>query len=194
LSESEFQKEYTLKEIENRRQSQQYVFEHTLTDVILYLLRADSEPIKGKTKQMKEIFLTMYDILPKETIQPVEFEKHHFGPYSEYVIDTLDTMIHSNLIETIGKRNKKNVAIKITPKGSEIIEKKFSKLPSDMRKLIKTKRKEWESHISTGILGLVYRDHKDYLENAILKKRFTQIDWKDTKQKPTKKTKKRSKK
>ena len=106
MSESRFQKEYTLDEIENRRQSQQYIFDHTLVDVILYLLRADAEPIKGKTKQMKEIFLTMYDVLPKETIQPVEFEKHHFGPYSEYVVDTLDTMIHSNLIETLGKRSK----------------------------------------------------------------------------------------
>ena len=155
-------------------------------DVILYLLRADPEPIKGKTKQMKEIFLTIYDVLPKETIQPVEFEKHNFGPYSEYVIDTLDTMIHSNLIETLGKRNKKNVAIKITPKGSEFIENKFSKLPSSMQNLIRQKRKEWESHISTGILNLVYRDHKDYLENAILKKRFTQVDWKDIEQRPKK--------
>lgn len=186
MSNSIFEKEFSIEEIESRRKVQQINFEHTLVDVILYLLKADPEPIKGKTKQMKEIFLTLHHILPKGTIQPVEFEKRQFGPFSEYVTDTLDTMINLNLIETIGKRNNNNVAIKITNKGEKQIHNKFSKLPDSTKNLIKQKRKEWESHISSGILNLVYRDHKDYLENAILKKRFSPLDWSNPKEKPKK--------
>lgn len=183
---SEFQKGYSLLDIEKIRKEQYIKFDHTLTDTILYLLYADPEPIKGKTKQMKEIFLTLYHIFPKEKMQPVQFEKRQFGPFSEYVDETIDHMIYTNLITPIGKKRKSNLAIKIAPKGAEYIQNKFKDLTPEIKNLIKIKRKEWESHISSGILNLVYRDHQEYLENAILKKRYSPLDWGDTKQRPTK--------
>lgn len=183
---SEFQKGYSLEEIEQIRKEQKIKFDYTLTDAILFLLYADQEPIKGKTKQMKEIFLTLNQVLPKEKTQPVEFAKRQFGPYSEYVEDTIDHLIFTNRISTIGKRAKKNVAIEITPKGVLYIQDKFKKLSPQVQDLLRIKRKEWESHISAGILSLVYRDHRNYLENAILKNRYKPLDWKDIKQKPDK--------
>ncbi|MDE1818378.1 MAG: hypothetical protein KGI19_07225 [Thaumarchaeota archaeon] len=179
---SEFQKGYSLDEIEKIRKEKRFKFEYTLADAILFLLYADEEPIKGKTKQMKEVFLTLNQVLPREKTQPVEFAKRQFGPYSEYVNETIDHLIFTNRISTIGKKAKNNVAIKIAPKGALYIQEKFKKLPIDTQNLLRTKRKEWESHIPSGILNLVYRDNKEYLENAILKKRYKPLDWSDTTQ------------
>jgi uncharacterized protein YwgA len=183
---SEFQKGYSLDEIEKIRKEQKIKFNYTLSDAILFLLYADEEPIKGKTKQMKEIFLTLNQVLPREKTQPVEFAKYQFGPYSEYVNETIDHLIFTNRISTIGKKAKKNVAIKIAPKGVLHIQGKFKKLPLEIQDLLRIKRKEWESHISSGILNLVYRDNKEYLENAILKNRYKPLDWKNKKQRPEK--------
>ena len=72
---SEFQKGYSLEEIEQIRKEQKVKFDYTLTDAILFLLYADKEPIKGKTKQMKEIFLTLNQVLPKEKIVEIAMVK-----------------------------------------------------------------------------------------------------------------------
>lgn len=179
---SEFQKGYPISEIEKIRKEQKFRFDYTLTDIVLFLLRADEEPIKGKTRQMKEIFLTLYQVFPKTKVQPVQFDKHLYGPYSEYVKETIDHLIFTSKIDAIGKTNKNNVAIEIASKGSLYIEDKYKELPTNITNLLKIKRKEWESHIPSGMLNLVYRDHKEYLENAILKNRYKPLDWDNVEQ------------
>lgn len=183
---SEFQKAYSIPELEEIRKEQKFKFDYTLIDIILFLLRVDAEPIKGKTRQMKEIFLTLYQVFPKPLVQPVQFDKHLYGPYSEYVRDTINHLIFTSRIGVIGKTNKNNVSIEIASKGSKYIESKYKELPQDIVNLLKIKRKEWESHISYGILNLVYRDHKEYLENAILKNRYKPVDWSNIEQRPEK--------
>jgi len=183
---SEFQKGYSIPEIEKIRKQQKFKFNYTLVDIILILLRADPEPIKGKTRQMKEIFLTLNQVFPKSMVQPVQFDKHLYGPYSEHVRDSIGHLIFTNRIDVIGKTKKNNVAIELASKGSLHIEDKYKKLPSEIIKLLKIKRKEWESHIPKGLLHLVYRDHKEYLENAILKNRYKPLDWSNIKQGPEK--------
>jgi len=179
---SEFQKGYSIPKIEKIRQEQKFKFEYTLIDIILFLLRADSEPIKGKTRQMKEVFLALNQVFPKPMVQPVQFDKHLFGPFSEYVKDTIDHLIFTSRIGAIGKTKKNNVAIEIASKGSLYIENKYKELPSEIIELLNVKRREWESHIPRGLLHLVYRDHKEYLENAILKNRYKPVDWGNTEQ------------
>lgn len=183
---SEFQKGYSIPEIEKIRKEQKFKFDYTLIDIILLLLRADDKPIKGKTRQMKEIFLTLNQVFPKPMVQPVQFDKHLFGPYSEYVKDSIDHLIFTSRIDVIGKTKKTNVAIEIASKGSLYIENKYKKLPSQIIEVLKIKRKEWESHIPRGLLSLVYRDHKEYLEHAVLKNRYKPLDWSNIKQRPEK--------
>ena len=179
---SEFQKGYSIPEIEKIRKDQKFKFDFTLIDIILFLLRSDPEPIKGKTRQMKEVFLTLNQVFPKPMVQPVQFDKHFFGPFSEYVKDTIDHLIFTSRIDVIGKTKKNNVAIEIASKGLLYIENKYKGLPSEITELLNIKRKEWESHIPRGLLHLVYREHKEYLENAILKNRYKPVDWSNIKQ------------
>lgn len=182
--ESELEKTYSLSEIEDLRRDYKFDFKHTLSDAILYLLFADDEPIKGKIKQMKEVFMALYDLFPKDAFQPVYFRKHKFGPYSEEVENTIDHLVFTNYISVDGKRNTKNFAIDLTKKGTKHVQPKFILLPKTTQKLLAKKRKEWDTHISTGILNLVYRDYAEYLENSVFKKRYAGLNWDDVKQRP----------
>lgn len=179
----ELEKSYSLEEIEDLRKEHKFDFKHTLSDAVLYLLFADDEPIKGKIKQMKEVFMALNDLLPRDSFQPVYFRKHKFGPYSEEVENTIDHLVFTNYIVVDGKRNTKNFAIDLTQKGTKHIQPKFILLPETTQKLLSKKRKEWDTHISTGILNLVYRDYAEYLENSVFKKRYAGLDWDNDEQK-----------
>jgi hypothetical protein len=159
--------------IKNKRNS----FKYSLSDVILFLLYSDKRPIQGKTKQMKEVFLVLQEVLDKQDIQPIKFEKHKFGPYSEVVEYVIDQLLFSNYILTRGKKTSNDFSIEITPKGKEYIKEKFNELPTQIQNQLKRKRDEWDTLTSKGILKLVYEHYPEYLENAILKKRYERLNW-----------------
>lgn len=152
-------------------------FKYSLSDVILFLLYSDNRPIQGKIKQMKEIFLVLQEVLYEQDIQPIKFQRHRFGPYSELVEYVIDQLLFSNHILTRGKKTSNDFSIEITPKGRDYIKHKFNELPINIQKRLKRKRDEWDTLTSKGILKLVYEHYPDYLENAVLKKRYERLNW-----------------
>jgi hypothetical protein len=166
-----------LARIDNLIKSQKDSFKYSLSDVILFLLYSDNRPIQGKTKQMKEVFLVLQEVLNEQNVQPIKFEKHKFGPYSELVEYVIDQLLFSNYILTRGKKTSNDFSIEITPKGREYIKDKFNKLPIHIQKRLKRKRYEWDTLTSKGILKLVYEHYPEYLENAVLKKRYERLNW-----------------
>ena len=101
----------------------------TLADVVLILLYSDkNNPLIGKTKQMKEIFLTLVELQTLKA-ENIKFDFHRYGPYSEEVDDTIDHMLFSNYISAVGTKNENNFGIKITNKGLNYISNAFEELP-----------------------------------------------------------------
>ena len=94
---------------------------YTLYDVILILLYSDrQQSLVGKTKQMKEVFLTLVELQALKS-EKVEFEFNKFGPYSVEVEDAIVQLLFSNYISAVGTRNKNNFGIKIDQKGIRYI-------------------------------------------------------------------------
>lgn len=186
--ETMFEKYYTVSEIDGLIREQQSDFEFSLADVILLVLYADKEPIKGKTRQMKQIFLALKEVLPVKKIQPTIFKPRQFGPYSKEVEHTIDHLAFSNYIKIHGKKASNNFSIQIEPKGAEYIKEKFNRLGSKTQNTLIEKRHEWDAFTSTGIINYVYIHNKEYLVNSVLKNRH-KLDWKDDKQKHVTKSK-----
>lgn len=171
---------YTLDELDEIVR-QAGTFKFTLEDIILLLLYADPLPIEGKTRLMKQVFLAMTELLPEEDTEPVTFRKHRFGPYSERVEGAAEQLAFANKVEATRDKRRSSYRLSITPRGRAHIKAKFDSLPGDARAAFRQKRIEWDTFTPTGMISYVYVHNKEYLENAVLKKRFG-LDWSDKKQ------------
>jgi uncharacterized protein YwgA len=172
--------------IDEQIQREEIDFQFTVDDAILFLLYADRKPIKGKTKQQKEVFLALETILNELPVQKIEFRKHRFGPFSEEVDDTIDQLVFANYIEISGKKSSNQFSIRISPIGMNYIKDKFNSLPLKVQNELKQNRERWDTHTTEGILNVVYTHFPEYLENSVLKNRYEPLDWSDDNQVKTK--------
>ena len=187
-NDSHVERFYSVPEIDDMIKTKDFPdFKYSLSDSIMFLLAARNKPIKGKTRQMKEVFLALGEVLLKERVQPVQFIKHRLGPYSEEVEYVIENLIASNYVSTSGRKTEGDFAIKLTPKGLQHIEAKYNNLAEGTRKLLVRKRQEWDTFISQGILKLVYTHYSDYLEHSVYKHRYEKLDWDNDNQRPEKK-------
>ena len=176
-SDFETDDQLTLKEIDKLIQTKRNNFTYTLRDIILFLLYAKRKPIKGKTKQQKEVFLAMKLVFNNLPVQPIYFKKHHYGPYSEEVGNTIDQLVFSNHLNVSGKKVSNDFAIMISPDGMNHIKNKFNALPEEIKNDLEHKREQWDTHTPAGILNVVYTHFPEYLEKSRLKKRYQRLDW-----------------
>lgn len=176
----------TLNKIDQLIKDKNVNFTYTLSDVILFLLYANRKPIRGKTKQQKEVFLALELVLNKLQIQPIHFKEHNFGPYSEEVDNTIDQLVFSNNLLVTGKKISKDFTIEISHNGMKRIKDKFDGLPDDIKKDLALKREQWDTHTHSGILNVVYTHFQKYRERSVLKKRYEKLDWDNDKQVPIK--------
>lgn len=187
MSEPELDKTYSLQEIDNLIKNESIDFKYTLSDAILFLLYADRKPIKGRTKQQKEVFLALKLVLDKLPIQKINFKKHKFGPYSEEIEHTIDQLVFSNHIAVSGGDKRSNqFSISISLQGMNYIKDKFNELPIELQEKLHISREEWDTHTPEGILNVVYTHFPEYLENSVLKNRYEQLDWENDNQVPKK--------
>lgn len=177
------EKLYTVSEIDDLIKQQTKDFKYSLFDVILLLLYADRDSIRGKVRQMKQVFLTLKEVLPKNSTQPVIFKPKQFGPHSEEIEYTIDHLTFSNYVSIHGKKTTNDFSIQIEQKGVQYIKDRFDSLSLDIQATLKEKRHEWDTFTPTGIINYVYIHNKEFLENSVLKKRH-QIDWSDVNQLP----------
>jgi hypothetical protein len=125
---------------------------------------------------MKEIFLAYQEVFKRQKIPQITFIKYKYGPYNDDVVHILDDMAFANYIEVDGKGN--SASITLSPKGKKYIEEKFNKLPYSIQEGLRLGRRSWDTN--PDLLNYVYTHYSEYLEKAVLKKRYKQIDWDST--------------
>lgn len=123
------EKLYTVSEIDALIKEQTKDFKYSLFDVILLLLYADRDSIRGKIRQMKQVFLTLKEVLPKNSTQPVIFKPKQFGPFSEEIEYTIDHLAFSNYVSIHGKKLTNDFSIQIEQKGLQYIKDRFGLKP-----------------------------------------------------------------
>ena len=168
---------FPVEDIDKMMREGQGALGFTLSDVLLILLYADRDnPLVGKIRQMKEIFLTLVELRALKA-EHIEFEFKRYGPYSKEVVETIDNLLFINHISSTGTKNQNNFGIQITKKGAARISSVFDKLPEETKRLLSNKRNEWDTLTTDGIMKYIYTHYPAYLANSVLKKRHAPIDW-----------------
>lgn len=141
------------------------VGEDIIKKYALLLLHAiDNEPIKGKTRFMKELFLISKNITELE--EETDFESDNYGPNSIYVANALDDLEVLNLI------NKIDNAYVLTDLGKGIVNIVIKDIAKNKIEVIDD-MKELCNNLSTDeLLALVYYTYPEITDESLVKARI----------------------
>ncbi len=134
--------------------------------VILFALgAANNSPINTKTKLQKLIFL-ISNVFP-DYKELIDFEPHHFGPYSEDIVVIVEDLIQLGLVESKGNQ------FFLTERGVDI----FSQIrPAErLMRVIEDFKEFLDDLTNDEILTFVYVTYPEYIEES---KRWDQLQGK----------------
>ena len=159
-------------------------FDLSIEDLVILLLGVteDNAPVYGRTLLVKEIFLTIQEVLTKHSIkfQDPVFVPYKYGPYSFNLIDAVESMAMRGYIVRKGKRGTRKEMFCLTDKGREVYKKlkdKISKRYPEFLKDLKEKRIGWDELGTEGILRYVYQKYPNYTERSKILEKYKPIQW-----------------
>lgn len=141
-------------------------FKFTLDDVVLLLLYADPNPIEGRTRLMKEVFLALNEVFAPGEAERVRFRPHRLGPYAERVYAAADRLAFTGKVRVAAGRGRGGRSIAITPRGRARIGARFEALPARTRERLVRKRREWDALTPAGLRDYVCTRYGEYLVDA----------------------------
>lgn len=134
---------------------------------ILSLLDSNNqEPIRGKTRLMKELFFISLNVPSLE--QSFEFEADNFGPSSDVIMGYLDDMSQIKLIHA-EKRSNDNVTYTLGEYGKKFLEQE--KLDLDYE-LISEMKTLCQGITNDELLALTYFSFPEMTEESLVKDRI----------------------
>lgn len=158
---------YSLQEIDGAACRPAEKFKFALEDVVLLLLYADPNPIEGKARLMKEVFLALNDVFAPGEAERVSFRPHRLGPYTERVYAAADRLAFTSKVRIAAGGGRGGRSIAITPRGRARIGARFEALPASTRERLVRKRLEWDALAPAGLRGYVRARHGEYLDGAL---------------------------
>lgn len=128
---------------------------------LLLLNAIDNEPIKGKTRFMKELFLISKNILELEEI--TDFEADNYGPSSDYVSNVLEDL------EVVKLLNKINGRYMLTDSGKEIVDTIKKDISENEVDMIEDMKRLCNNLNTDEILALVYYTYPEMTIESLVK-------------------------
>ena len=155
-----------------------------IEDIIILLLgiTEDDTPIYGRTLLVKEVFLTIKEVMQRYSInyQDPKFISYKYGPYSFNLIDAVESMTMRGYVIRDGKKGSKKEAFSLSDKGKNRYIQIKNKLKNKWPELIedlKEKRRGWDELGTDGILKYVYQNYPEYLDRSAIYKKYEPINW-----------------
>ncbi len=174
------------KKYENLKELLKYLksLDLTIEDIVILLLgiTEDNAPIYGRTLLVKEVFLTIKEVIEKYAIkyQDPKFISYKYGPYSFNLIDAIESMAMRGYIIRSGRKGTKKESFSLSEKGKERymqikdgIKAKWPQLIDEL----KEKRRGWDELGTDGILKYVYQNYPEYLDRSTIYKKYEPINW-----------------
>jgi predicted HTH domain antitoxin len=154
IAESRF-KEKMLRELE----------EDTVKKYSLLLLNAiDNEPIKGRTRFMKELFLISKNV--PELEEETDFEAYSYGPSSDYVSNALEELEVVRLVDKI------NDSYMLNDLGKEIVNIIKKDISKSEMELIEDMKRLCNDLNTDEMLALVYHTYPEMTIESLVKNKI----------------------
>lgn len=134
---------------------------------ILSLLDSNNqEPIKGKTRLMKELFFISLNV--PSLNDSLEFEADSYGPSSDVIIGYIDDMSQIGLINT-RKKSRDNITYTLGENGKKFLEQEQLDLDYELISEIKTL---CHGITNDELLALTYFSFPEMTEESLVKERI----------------------
>lgn len=139
-------------------------------DWILLLLyskgsQSINEPIMGRIKLMKELFVISQIIKPSNFYS---FVPYLYGPCSFEVYEDLEILVRNGLVEVINEYKSGHGTYSLTEKGVEEAKKLFSDIDENKKKKIEEIKKELNNLSFIELLKKIYTQYPDYAKNSMV--------------------------
>jgi uncharacterized protein len=145
-------------------------------DLLLLLLLADggkgtNEPIEGKTRLQKQLFLAQKKLKDHKIEMPYSFRPYHYGPYCRDIYSDIDLLEKEGIVkeEQIADYYGGIVRVfSLTPQGikeAQILIKNAA--ICEQFKIIQTVKEEYNSMSVVDLVDFTHNAFKDYAKNSI---------------------------
>jgi uncharacterized protein YwgA len=141
-------------------------------DILLMLLYAPgksgkvNEPIRGKTRLQKELFLAQKQLRDEGVSHPFSFMPYDMGPYSKELYNTIDWLIHKGLITVQQKITDHGIypEYKLTEKGIKEVENMIQQPKlSKILNVIRTIKQKYNQMNLTQLVELTHLLYPEYV-------------------------------
>lgn len=141
-------------------------------ELVLVLLCASREPIKGAVSFMKEAFLLFKEKLKDFKIPALSphFIPYHYGPYSFDIVEAWYKLDELGLISIEGRRSSNKETFRLTEEGLAEAKKVYDSLPNDLKNELPRWRRGLDELGNDGILKDVYLKYKEYTDKSKIKR------------------------
>jgi len=153
-----------MKEIDNRLNRM---------DMLLLLLFADgaegmiNEPIEGKTRLQKELFLSQKMLRDHKISRPYSFRPYHYGPYCKDIYSDIEWLKNEGIIKEESKSDAVGGILRVfslTPRGIEEVQKMLrDQLVDRQYKIIREVKKKFNSMSVVGLVEFTHREYSEYI-------------------------------
>jgi uncharacterized protein YwgA len=146
------------------------------SDLLLLLLYAPgpsgekNEPIKGKTRLQKELFLAQKQLRDEGVSRPFSFMPYDMGPYSKELYNTIDWLVHKGLITVQQKITDHGIypEYKLTEKGIKEVEDMIRRQRlSKILNVIQTIKQKYNQMNLTQLVELTHLLYAEYVRPRV---------------------------
>lgn len=141
--------------------------------ILAWMFVGDGAPILGIVKLQKELFIILKEFAPENNIpsENPDFRAYKFGPYTERIDRSIQTLIEMGLVSSYGRINSNNESFFLTESGKTAGEKALSKLTSVQIEKLKKLKGDLQQFSTDGIMTYVYSKYPEYTDKSIVLER-----------------------
>lgn len=141
-------------------------------ELILILLYASKEPIRGAISFMKEAFLLFKEKLQEFDVPALSpnFIPYYYGPYSFDIVEAWYDLEELDILSIEGRRSSTKEIFYLTENGLAQAKRIYDSLPDNLKKELPEWRRGLDELGNDGILKDVYMKYEEFTDKSKIKK------------------------
>jgi uncharacterized protein YwgA len=142
-------------------------------DVLLLLLFADgasetiNEPIEGKTRLQKELFLSQKKLKDHKISRPYSFRPYHYGPYCRDIYSDIEWLKNEKIIDEQSRYDAFGGILRVfslTSRGCDEVRKMLKNQQIDEQyRLIREVKKKFNAMSVVDLVEFTHHEYSDYV-------------------------------